>query len=72
MASLLAHNVRHAVLSPGSRSTPLAYALVESQHIEAVPILDERSAGFFAVGMAKALGRPVAVLCTSITQTSNY
>ena len=71
VASLLAHNVRHAVLSPGSRSTPLAYALIESHHIEAVPILDERSAGFFAVGMAKALGCPVAVLCTSGSAVAN-
>ena len=71
VAMLLKSGVRHAVVSPGSRSTPLTFALAESAHMEVVPVLDERSAGFFALGMAKALGHPVAVVCTSGSAVAN-
>jgi 2-succinyl-5-enolpyruvyl-6-hydroxy-3-cyclohexene-1-carboxylate synthase len=64
--------VRRAVISPGSRSTPLTMALARSEGITAVPVLDERSAGFFALGLAKASGRPVALVCTSGTAAANY
>ncbi len=64
--------VRDAVVSPGSRSTPLTMALARHRGIEAVPVLDERSAGFFALGIAKRTRRPVVLLCTSGTAGANY
>jgi 2-succinyl-5-enolpyruvyl-6-hydroxy-3-cyclohexene-1-carboxylate synthase len=57
--------VRHAALSPGSRSTPLALALWRQPSIEVEVILDERSAGFFTLGTALATRAPAVVLCTS-------
>lgn len=64
--------VRQAVISPGSRSTPLTFALVNHPEIEAVPVLDERSAAFFALGIAKREGRPTVLVCTSGTAGANY
>src|SRR6476661_3785377 len=64
--------VRQAVISPGSRSTPLAVALWSQPGIEVSVIVDERSAAFFALGAAQATGTPVAMLCTSGTAAANY
>jgi 2-succinyl-5-enolpyruvyl-6-hydroxy-3-cyclohexene-1-carboxylate synthase len=64
--------LRHAVVSPGSRSTPLAVALWRQAEIEVSVIVDERSAAFFALGAAQATGVPVALLCTSGTAAANY
>jgi len=63
--------VRRAVVSPGSRSTPLAIALWRQPSIEVEMVLDERSAGFFALGSALATGVPAAVLCTSGSAAAN-
>jgi 2-succinyl-5-enolpyruvyl-6-hydroxy-3-cyclohexene-1-carboxylate synthase len=64
--------VRHAVLSPGSRSTPLAVALHRQPAIDLTVLVDERSAGFFALGAAQATRTPVAMLCTSGTAAANF
>jgi 2-succinyl-5-enolpyruvyl-6-hydroxy-3-cyclohexene-1-carboxylate synthase len=64
--------LRHAVVSPGSRSTPLAVALWREPGIEVSVIVDERSAAFFALGAAQAIQAPVALLCTSGTAAANY
>ncbi len=63
--------VRRAAIAPGSRSTPLAVALWRQPQIDATVIVDERCAGFFAVGAAQADGRPTAVLCTSGSAAAN-
>lgn len=64
--------VRHAVISPGSRNTPLTMALVAHPGIETTPVLDERSAGFFGLGIAKRTGAPVVLLCTSGSAGAHY
>ncbi len=64
--------LRLAVISPGSRSTPLAVALWRQPEIAVSVIVDERSAGFFALGAAQASGEPVVLLCTSGTALVNY
>lgn len=64
--------IRHAVISPGSRSTPLALLMADHPEMNVWLNLDERSAGFFALGMAKARREPVALLCTSGTAAANY
>ncbi len=64
--------MRRAVLSPGSRSTPLAVALWRQPEIEVTVVVDERSASFLALGGAQASGTPVAALCTSGTAAANF
>src|SRR5918996_2789185 len=63
--------VRHAVVSPGSRSTPLAVALWRQPAIEVTVLLDERSAGFFALGTGLATRTPAVALCTSGSAAAN-
>jgi 2-succinyl-5-enolpyruvyl-6-hydroxy-3-cyclohexene-1-carboxylate synthase len=63
--------LRHAVTCPGSRNAPLILTLAGHPGIEAVSVIDERAAGFVALGLAKASGRPVAVTCTSGTAAAN-
>ncbi len=70
--SLVRMGVVQAVVSPGSRSTPLAYALASTEQVNVHLHVDERSAGFFALGIAKATQLPVVLLCTSGTAASNY
>lgn len=64
--------VRDVCVTPGSRSTPLAYAAHTLPGLRTTVHIDERAAGFFALGLAKATRRPVALVCTSGTAAANY
>jgi len=69
--TLVRLGVTFVAVAPGSRSTPLTLALARHPQIEAVPVLDERSAGFLALGWARREGRPAAVVVTSGTAAAN-
>jgi 2-succinyl-5-enolpyruvyl-6-hydroxy-3-cyclohexene-1-carboxylate synthase len=72
---LIRCGLREVVLAPGSRSTPLAMAFFEAERQRRIRLhvrIDERSASFTALGLAKAGGRPAAVLCTSGTAAANF
>lgn len=71
-SELFAYGVKEVVISPGSRSTPLAIALEAHPNIKNWIHPDERSAAFFALGLIKGSQRPVAILCTSGTAAANY
>ncbi|WP_438298006.1 2-succinyl-5-enolpyruvyl-6-hydroxy-3-cyclohexene-1-carboxylic-acid synthase [Sporosarcina sp. FA15] len=71
-AALMMADVKTVVISPGSRSTPLAYAFASTKGLDVYMQVDERSAAYFALGLAKASGNPVVLLCTSGTAASNY
>ena len=64
--------VRSVCISPGSRSAPLALAFARHPEVRVYMHVDERSGSFFAVGMAKASGKPVALLCTSGTAAAEF
>jgi 2-succinyl-5-enolpyruvyl-6-hydroxy-3-cyclohexene-1-carboxylate synthase len=64
--------VAGACTSPGSRSTPLVLSLARDGRIATTSHVDERSAGFFGLGLAKATGRPAVLACTSGTAAANY
>jgi 2-succinyl-5-enolpyruvyl-6-hydroxy-3-cyclohexene-1-carboxylate synthase len=64
--------IEHAVICPGSRSAPLVFAFNRNKNIKTYAIVDERSAGYIALGMAQQLQKPVALICTSGTATLNF
>ena len=70
-ALLVAHDIRHAVVCPGSRNAPIVHNLNECPAIKCYPVTDERSAGFYAIGMMQALDEPVVVCVTSGTALLN-
>lgn len=73
--SLIRAGMRHVVVSPGSRSAPLAYAIAAAAEAGALIAhvrVDERSAAFTALGIAKASGQPVGLVCTSGTALGEY
>ncbi|MDO8473836.1 MAG: 2-succinyl-5-enolpyruvyl-6-hydroxy-3-cyclohexene-1-carboxylic-acid synthase [Dehalococcoidia bacterium] len=64
--------LKHACICPGSRSTPLTISFARQKEIKCWVHLDERSAGFFALGMSRCLGQPVALVCSSGTAAANF
>lgn len=64
--------LKHACICPGSRSTPLTVSFARQKEIKCWVHLDERSAGFFALGMARRLGQPIALVCSSGTAAANF
>ncbi len=72
VASLFQAGLKDVVVSPGSRSTPLAYAFAHTKEFQMYRQVDERSAAFLALGLAKASMRPVVLVCTSGTAAANY
>ena len=68
---LVAHGVSYAVVCPGSRNAPIVHNLVTCPDIDCFSVTDERSAGFYALGMAQATLSPVAVCVTSGTALLN-
>lgn len=72
VAELVQTGVTDIVVSPGSRSTPMAMVMAEHPQLKLHIHVDERSAAFFALGIAKVTNRPAAILCTSGTAAANY
>ena len=66
------HNVRHIVISPGSRNAPLTIGFTNDDFFNCYSIVDERCAAFFALGIAQQIQKPVAVVCTSGSALLNY
>ncbi|WP_430468023.1 2-succinyl-5-enolpyruvyl-6-hydroxy-3-cyclohexene-1-carboxylate synthase [Winogradskyella ouciana] len=66
------HNIKHIVISPGSRNAPLTIGFTHDDFFECYSIVDERCAAFFALGIAQQLQEPVAVVCTSGSALLNY
>jgi 2-succinyl-5-enolpyruvyl-6-hydroxy-3-cyclohexene-1-carboxylate synthase len=70
--TLVRCGLRHAVISPGSRSTPLTTAFARHPAVESIPVVDERTAAFLALGLAKQGKQPVALVSTSGTAGADY
>lgn len=72
IALLKEYGIRHIVLSPGNRNVPIAHSVEEDEFFHCYSITDERSAGFFAIGLIHKLHEPVVICCTSGTAVCNY
>ena len=70
--TLVCLGLKNAVICPGSRSTPLTIAFARHPKVKTIPILDERSAAFFALGKARRTNLPVVLLCSSGTAGANF
>ena len=69
---LVSAGVKYACISPGSRNTPLTLAFANNKSIKSYVLIDERSAAFFALGLAKSSNSSVALVCTSGTATAEF
>ena len=69
---LYRHGLRRVVISPGSRNAPLIFSFTGHGHIECLSITDERSAGYFALGLALKTQEPLGLICTSGTAALNF
>lgn len=67
-----AYNIQHIVISPGSRSAALTISFTNDDYFKCYSIVDERCAGFFALGIAQQIQQPVALVCTSGSALLNY
>src|SRR5665647_669116 len=72
VALLKSHGISEVVLSPGSRNAPLIQSFASDPFFNCHRVVDERSAGFFALGIINRIQKPVAVCCTSGTAVLNY
>ncbi len=72
LGKLAAAGVNQAVISPGSRSTPFVWAALNTPGLACHSVIDERSAAFYALGMARVTGRPALLLCTSGSAGAHY
>lgn len=70
--SLADAGLHDVVISPGSRSTPLAFAFLNCPRVRCHSVIDERAAAFFALGHGKATGTPSSLVCTSGSAAANY
>jgi len=68
----VAKGLRHAVISSGSRNAPIVIAFDAEKKVKCLSVIDERSAGFFALGIAQQTNSPVALICTSGSAVLNY
>lgn len=72
IALLKKYGIKHCVLSAGSRNVPFVHSVEEDPYFKCYSVVDERSAGYFALGLAQELNEPVVISCTSSTATCNY
>lgn len=72
IALLKKYGIKHCVLSAGSRNVPFVHSIEEDPDFHCYSVVDERSAGYFALGLAQELNEPVVISCTSSTATCNY
>lgn len=72
IALLKKYNIRHLVLSAGSRNVPFVHSVEEDPFFTCYSVVDERSAAYFAIGLSQQLQEPVLISCTASTASSNY
>lgn len=69
---LVMHDVKRVVISPGSRNAPISVSCIHHPKLDTYTVVDERAAGYVALGMAQQSGNPVAIICTSGSASINY